>query len=88
MADLDAELLALAGDSSDDEGSKPTQVNPKPNSTHSSSASPVANINEVSADKSYGASTHTPKHTAQENGIDNKPTKKDKMNDSEEEGEA
>ena len=88
MADLDAELLALAGDSSDDEGSKPTEETPKPSPTHSSSASPMANINEVSVGKSYSASTHTTKHTAQQNGGNNKPTKKDKMNDSEEEGEA
>lgn len=51
MADLDAELLALAGgDSSDDESTKPTVTAPKPPSPITSSPEP-SNGNKPSSNK-------------------------------------
>jgi hypothetical protein len=84
MADLDAELLALAGDSSDDEGAKPADKLVKPNSSPSPRASSTPNINESSEKKSLGVT----KPGMGSNGAARKTAKKSRANESEEEGEA
>ncbi len=84
MADLDAELLALAGDdSSDEETSKPTTVTAEIASPSSSARPSTTNVNDTSATKSNMA----PKGTAKVNGNATKPDK-GRKDDSEEEGEA
>ena len=85
MADLDAELLALAGDdSSGEEISMPTtSITAKATSSPSIADAPVAKINDTAASKSNVAT----KGTAKLNG--NAPkAKKARKDDSEEEGEA
>ena len=84
MADLDAELLALAGDSSDDEGAKPSDTLAKPLSSPSPKPSSTPNVNETSEKKSIGG----PKNSTNVTGAAGKSTKKSRANDSEEEGEA
>lgn len=84
MADLDAELLALAGgDSSDEEVTKPTTSAAKPVSPHSPSNTSLANVNEPSTSKVNS----TPKIPSQSRA-GSKTAKRSKMNESEEEGEA
>ena len=84
MADLDAELLALAGDSSDDEGARPSDTLAKPISSPSPKPSSTPNVNESSEKKSVGG----PKSSTNITGTTGKSTKKPRGNDSEEEGEA
>lgn len=86
MADLDAELLALAGgDSSDDEDTKPTTTAAKPVSPLSSTGASAAIPNDASTRKVSAA----PKTSSKSHGVA-RVTKKSKsnQNDSEEEGEA
>ncbi|MCJ1397188.1 hypothetical protein MMC11_000380 [Xylographa trunciseda] len=85
MADLDAELLALAGgDSSDEESPKPTTSTTKVESPQSSDGSPIENANGTSASKAVvpQKKSNKPKAGAK------KGTKKTKRDESEEEGEA
>lgn len=84
MADLDAELLALAGgDSSDEETTKPTNTIVKVTSPPSSAGSSLGKSNHASTNKSNMAS----KGSTKANG--NAPkAKKIRKDDSEEEGEA
>ena len=84
MADLDAELLALAGDSSDDEGGRPSDTLAKPVSSPSPKPSSTPNVNESSEKKSISG----PKNSTSVTGAASKGTKKPRANDSEEEGEA
>ena len=85
MADLDAELLALAGgDSSDEEDTKPTTTNTKLESPSSSPGSSDRGINGSSANKSSVAQKKTFKSRAGAR----KSVKKSRKDDSEEEGEA
>lgn len=81
MADLDAELLALAGgDSSDEEDIIPNANATKPPSPPLPSNT---NMNEAST----GKATTTLKASSRPHGS-TKPSKKSKPNESEEEGEA
>ena len=85
MADLDAELLALAGgDSSDEEDTKPTTDATNGESISSPTKSPVHNTTKALTTKV----TATPKKTNKMKAGTKKPTKKGKRDDSEEEGEA
>lgn len=84
MADLDAELLALAGDSSDDEGAPHTETFVKPTTSPSPRPSSTPNLNESSEKKSLDKSTAT----MSANGTTGKNARKSRPNDSEEEGEA
>ena len=85
MADLDAELLALAGgDSSEDEGPNLTTTATKTVLPPSASVTVHANPEESSAHKPIAAA----KPSQRSNGGTSKGSKKAKMNDSEEEGEA
>ena len=87
MADLDAELLALAGgDSSDDESTKPTTTTTKNESPASSARSPTANSNGAIMGK-LGVAQKKSAATKARLGV-KKPTKKSRRDDSEEEGEA
>ena len=84
MADLDAELLALAGgDSSDEEDTKPTSSDAQgsPNLHPATDTTPT---HEVSSNKVSLAS----KPSITLNGASSKNMKKGRNNDSEEEGEA
>lgn len=84
MADLDAELLALAGDdSSDEETSKPTNTTTKAASPISTAGPSTAKPSDTSANKSNMAT----KGTAKVNGNATK-AKKGRKDESEEEGEA
>ena len=84
MADLDAELLALAGDdSSSEETSKTTNTTARATSPPSSAGPLTSKPNDILVSKSNTAS----KGTAKVNGNVNKP-KKGYKDDSEEEGEA
>lgn len=85
MADLDAELLALAGgDSSDDEGSNIATATTKAASPPKTTITPHA----ANLDSSANKTTVGSKPTNKANGATGKNMKKSKMNDSEEEGEA
>ena len=86
MADLDAELLALAGgDSSDDESTKPTTITTKPVSPPSSASASAAYPIDALTSKVNA----TPKTSSKSHSVA-RATKKSKpnQNDSEEEGEA
>ena len=84
MADLDAELLALAGDdSSGEESSKPTNIAARAISPVPSAEPSTSKLNDTSAGKPNMA----PKGTSKVNSNVNKP-KKGYKDDSEEEGEA
>ncbi len=84
MADLDAELLALAGDdSSGEETSKPITITAKATSPPPVAGPSLAKL----GDTSTGNSSMAAKGTAKVNG--NAPkAKKGRKDDSEEEGEA
>ncbi|MCJ1385882.1 hypothetical protein MMC17_009006 [Xylographa soralifera] len=85
MADLDAELLALAGgDSSDEESPMPTTNTTKVESPQSSTSSPFDNANGTSTSK---AAVPQKKSSRPKTGA-KKGTKKTKRDESEEEGEA
>ena len=85
MADLDAELLALAGgDSSDEEDTKPTVDTTKGESISPPTKSPLHNTMRASTTKTAVASKKPNKIKAGAK----KSTKKGKREDSEEEGEA
>ncbi|MCJ1282708.1 hypothetical protein MMC26_002033 [Xylographa opegraphella] len=85
MADLDAELLALAGgDSSDEESPMPTTTTTKAESPQSSSGSPTENVSSTSATKATAPQRQSSKPKAGAK----KATKKTKRDESEEEGEA
>lgn len=84
MADLDADILALAGDLSDDEGTRPTDTLAKPISSPSPRASSTPNVHESSEKKTFSG----PKTSVSATGAASKSAKKGKANDSEEEGEA
>lgn len=85
MADLDAELLALAGgDSSEDEGLNTNVTAAKIVSP--SSAAATVNVN--SEDQSTYKSSTSIKPSQRSNGVAGKGTRKSKVNESEEEGEA
>ncbi|MCJ1396371.1 hypothetical protein MMC18_009261 [Xylographa bjoerkii] len=85
MADLDAELLALAGgDSSDEESPKPTTSTTKVESPQSSAGSPIDNANGAFASKAVVPQKKSSKPKAGAK----KGTKKTKRDESEEEGEA
>ena len=85
MADLDAELLALAGgDSSDEEDTKPTIDTTKEGSISPPTESPIHNTTKASTTKVVV----TPKKTNKMKAGARKRTKKGKRDDSEEEGEA
>ena len=87
MADLDAELLALAGgDSSDDESTKPTTTTTKNESPASSARSPTGNSNGATMGK-LGVAQKVSTVTKARVGA-KKTTKKGRRDDSEEEGEA
>ena len=84
MADLDAELLALAGDdSSGEETSKPTETIAKATASPNAAGSSAVKHNDTSATKHSMAS----KGAAKVNGNSTK-AKKGHKDDSEEEGEA
>ena len=84
MADLDAELLALAGDdSSGEETSQPANTAARATSPPSPAGPSTSKPNDTLTNKSNIAS----KGTAKMNGNVNKP-KKGYKDDSEEEGEA
>lgn len=83
MADLDAELLALAGGSSDDEDTKPTVNTAKEASPLSSAGTPVNDTTVASTSK---AVTTQKKMSNTKTGA-KKVTKKAKRDESEE-GEA
>ena len=84
MADLDAELLALAGDSSDDEGAKATDTLAKPIPSPSPRPSSIPNVAESSEKKTPSG----PKTNMATTGPTSKGAKKPRLNESEEEGEA
>lgn len=85
MADLDAELLALAGgDSSDEEESKPTPNDAQDSSITLQATDDITPTDESSLNKSNMAS----KPSIKLNGGSSKDTKKGRRHDSEEEGEA
>lgn len=85
MADLDAELLALAGgDSSEDEGPNTTTTAPKVVSPSSAVATSHTNPDEPSTYKSNTAAKPSQRASA----TTTKATRKAKTMDSEEEGEA
>ena len=85
MADLDAELLALAGDdSSDEESPKPISSTTKIESPQSSAGSPIENANGIPANKTVLA----PKKSSKPKAGAKKSTKRGKPDESEEEGEA
>lgn len=87
MADLDAELLALAGgDSSDDGSTKPTTSTTKNESPASSDLSPTGNSNSATMGK-LGVAQKKSAVTKARLGP-KKTTKKGRRDDSEEEGEA
>ena len=84
MADLDAELLALAGDdSSGEEPSKPTNITTKAASPLSPAGPSTVKVGDTSSSKS----NMTSKGPAKVNGNATK-AKKGRKDDSEEEGEA
>ena len=88
MADLDAELLALAGgDSSDEESTKQTiTTTTKNESPASSDRSPTGNVNGATMGKLGVAQK---KSAASKTRVGTKKTtKKGRRDDSEEEGEA
>lgn len=88
MADLDAELLALAGgDSSDDESTKPTTTATKNESPASSARSPTGISNGSTMGKLLGVAQKKSSVTKARLGA-KKTTKKGRRDDSEEEGEA
>ena len=85
MADLDAELLALAGgDSSDEEEPKLNSNDAQDSSVTLQAASDITSTNESSSNKTNVGS----KPSITVNGASSKDTKKGIKNDSEEEGEA
>ncbi|MCJ1475150.1 hypothetical protein MMC13_003810 [Lambiella insularis] len=85
MADLDAELLALAGgDSSDDEETKPTVNTTKDESPPSSAGTSVNNATIASTSKTVA----TPNKLTKTKSGTKKGTKMGKRDESEEEGEA
>ena len=85
MADLDAELLALAGgDSSDEESPMPATTTTKAESPQSSAGSPIGNVNGTSATKGIAPQRKSSKPKAGAK----KSTKKTQRDESEEEGEA
>lgn len=88
MADLDAELLALAGgDSSDDESTKLPTTTTKNESPASSARSPIGNFNGSTMSKLGGVAQK--KSAVTKARLDaKKTTKKGRPDDSEEEGEA
>ena len=85
MADLDAELLALAGgDSSDEEEPKLTSDDAQDSSVTLQAANDISSTNESSSNKTNMGS----KPLITVNGAPSKDMKKGTRNDSEEEGEA
>ncbi|MCJ1300234.1 hypothetical protein MMC08_003029 [Hypocenomyce scalaris] len=87
MADLDAELLALAGgDSSDEESTKPTTTTTKNESPASSARSPTVNLNGATMGKLGMAQKKSAASKARVGT--KKPTKKGRRDESQEEGEA
>ena len=85
MADLDAELLALAGgDSSDEEESKLTSNDTQDSSVTLQAPNDITSTNESSSNKTTTGS----KPSITVNGASSKDMKKGMKNDSEEEGEA
>ena len=84
MADLDAELLALAGgDSSEEEDTKPTTT--KVESPNSSVSSPIDNVKSISTSRLGVAQKKTTSSNSR--GGTKKSTKRGRKEDSEE-GEA
>lgn len=84
MADLDAELLALAGDdSSGEETSKPTNTTKEATPPHSAAGPSTVKLSDTPANKS----NMTAKGTTKVNGNATK-AKKGRKDESEEEGEA
>ena len=84
MADLDAELLALAGGDSSDEEEPITSNDAQDSSVTLQAANDITPTNESSSNKTNVGS----KPSITVNGASSKDPKKGLKNDSEEEGEA